>query len=126
MSIRRLRARIEKLEAAYFRQSRMADLISKLKTRDLTEEEEKEAQSLDPAWPATKASINAEWFLCSEELWEAVVVPVERERAEKRARAEEERVLPRRNGDCGQQPDLAERSQNHQRFQCPAGDPSDQ
>ena len=46
MSIRRLRARIEKLEAAYFRQSRMADLISKFKTRDLTEEEEKEARSL--------------------------------------------------------------------------------
>jgi len=61
MSIRRLRARIEKLEAAYFRQSRMAELISNFKTGDLTEEEDKEALSLDRSWPATKASMIADW-----------------------------------------------------------------
>jgi hypothetical protein len=61
MSVQRLRARIEKLEATYFRQSRMADLISKFKTGDLTEEEDKEALSLDRSWPATKASIRADW-----------------------------------------------------------------
>jgi hypothetical protein len=41
----------------------MAELISKFKTGDLTEEEDKEALSLDRSWSATKASMIAEWDL---------------------------------------------------------------
>ena len=63
MSVQRLRARIDKLEAALFRQSRMAELIAKFKSGDITDEEENELLSLDRRWPATKASIWAEWEL---------------------------------------------------------------
>ena len=39
----------------------MAELISKFKTGDLTNEEDKEALALDRSWAATKASMIAEW-----------------------------------------------------------------
>ena len=61
MSVKRLRARIDKLEAALFRQSRMAELIATFVAGDLTDEEDKEALSLDRRWEAKKASIIAEW-----------------------------------------------------------------
>jgi hypothetical protein len=63
MSVLRLRARIDRLEAALLRHSRMAELISKFKTGDLTADEDKEALSLDRRWPAIKASIVADWDL---------------------------------------------------------------
>jgi hypothetical protein len=63
MSVKRLRARIDKLEAALLRQSRMAELISKFRSGDLTAEEDNEALLLNRRWPATKASIVAEWDL---------------------------------------------------------------
>jgi hypothetical protein len=63
MSARQLRHRIDRLEAAFHKQSRMAELVAKFKTGDLTPEEDKEALSLDRRWPATKASIMADWEL---------------------------------------------------------------
>ena len=63
MSIQRLRARIDKLEAVLRRRSRMAELVATFKSGDLTDEEDKEALSLDRRWPATKASIMADWDL---------------------------------------------------------------
>ena len=61
MSVKRLRARIDKLEAALLRHSRMAELIATFMAGDLTDEEDKEALSLDRRWEAKKASIMAEW-----------------------------------------------------------------
>jgi len=61
MSVQRLRARIDKLEAALFRQSRMAELIAKFNLGELTEQEDKQARLLDRRWEATKASLMAEW-----------------------------------------------------------------
>ena len=61
MNIRSLRARVERLEAKLFKRSRMAELVAKFKTGDLTDEDDKEALSLDRRWPATKATIMAEW-----------------------------------------------------------------
>jgi hypothetical protein len=61
MHIRRLRARIDKLQAAMFKRSRMAELKAKLESGDLTPEEDREALSLDRRWPSTKAAIMADW-----------------------------------------------------------------
>jgi hypothetical protein len=52
MSVRNLRARLERLEAKLFKRSRMAELIAKFKTGDLTAEEDKEALWLDRRWSA--------------------------------------------------------------------------
>jgi hypothetical protein len=61
MSVRSLRARLERLEAKFFKRSRMAELVARFKTGDLTDEDDKEALSLDRRWPATKAALMAEW-----------------------------------------------------------------
>jgi hypothetical protein len=61
MSIRSLRARLERLEAKLFKRSRMAELIAKFKTGDLTAEEDKEALALDRRWSATKSRLIDEW-----------------------------------------------------------------
>jgi hypothetical protein len=39
----------------------MAELVAKFKSGDLTDEDDKEALSLDRRWPATKATLMAEW-----------------------------------------------------------------
>jgi len=61
MGNRTLRARINRLEAELHRRVRMPELIAKFKNGDMTPQEENEALSLSPRWPAMKAAIRAEW-----------------------------------------------------------------
>jgi hypothetical protein len=57
--IRRLRARIERLERELSKRVRVSELAMKFDNGTLTEEEDREALMLNPRWPAMKAALAA-------------------------------------------------------------------